>query len=182
MAKQLTDEEIATAENIFKEYLRDRGLKYTRERHTLLHAVLDNPEHFEAEQLLVNLRQSGRRVAKATIYRTLPLLVSCGIIKQVQFGDKLTRYEHTFGQNPHDHMVCRRCHRIIEFNSQDVVRLRTVLASKYKFHALTHRFEIGGLCWECVKACPASDRPFVPLDEDQEGSTEQEPAPGPNQN
>jgi len=165
MAKRLTNDEIATAENIFREYLRDRGLKYTRERKTLLREVLENRDHFEAEQLLIRLRQSGKRVAKATIYRTLPLLVSCGIIKQVQFGDKLTRYEHTFGQDPHDHMVCRRCHRIIEFSSQDIVRLRTVLASRYKFHALSHRMQISGLCWECVEACPASDRPFVPLDQ-----------------
>ncbi|MHA1600196.1 MAG: Fur family transcriptional regulator [Alphaproteobacteria bacterium] len=162
MAKQLTDDEIATAENIFQEYLRERGLKYTRERQTLLREVLENPDHFEAEQLLINMRQAGRRVAKATIYRTLPLLVSCGIIRQVQFGDKLTRYEHAFGQSPHDHMVCRRCHRIIEFSSSDVVKLRTVLAARYKFHAQSHRFQISGLCSACIEATPPEERPFIP--------------------
>src|SRR5688572_15553181 len=125
MARPLTDEGIHTAENIFREYLRDRSLKYTPERQALLHEVLTNHEHFEAEQLLIALRQSGKRVAKATLYRALPLLVNCGIIRQIQFGDKLTRYEHTFGQDPHDHMVCRRCHRIVEFTSTDVERLRT---------------------------------------------------------
>lgn len=164
MANQLNDETIATAENLFCEYLRDRGLKYTHERKTVLREVLGNPDHFEAEQLLVDLRQAGRRVAKATIYRTLPLLVNCGILKQVQFGDKLTRYEHTFGQNAHDHMVCGQCHKIIEFSSEDVVRLRTVLASRFRFHALSHRFQISGLCWECVQAAPAGERPFVPTD------------------
>lgn len=162
MAKQLNTEAIETAENIFREYLRDRGLKFTEERHVLLREVLNNTDHFEAEQLLVDLRQSGKRIAKATIYRTLPLLVNCGIIRQVQFGDKLTRYEHTFGQNPHDHIVCGRCHKIIEFSSEDVVRLRTILAARFKFHALSHRFQIGGLCWECIQTCPASERPFVP--------------------
>jgi Fur family ferric uptake transcriptional regulator len=162
MAKSLSDHEIGTAEGIFRAYLRDRGLKYTPERRTVLLEVLSNDEHFEAEQLLFTLRQSGKRVAKATIYRTLPLLVGCGIIKQVQFGDKLTRYEHSFGQNPHDHMVCRRCRRIIEFDSEDVARLRTVLAARFRFHALAHRFQITGLCHECVQACPVAERPFVP--------------------
>lgn len=162
MAKALSEEEIQTAENIFREYLRDRGLKYTPERRTLLYEVLGNDEHFEAEQLLIALRQSGKRVAKATIYRTLPLLVSCGIIRQVHFGDNLARYEHTFGQDPHDHMVCRRCHRIVEFDSGDVVNLRAVLASRHNFHAIGHRFQITGLCWECIQACPAAQRPFVP--------------------
>ncbi|GMU19980.1 MAG: transcriptional repressor [Phycisphaerae bacterium] len=156
MAKPLKDEDIQTAENIFREYLRDRGLKYTRERETLLRAVLGNDEHFEAEQLLISLRQSGKRVAKATIYRTLPLLVSCGIIKQVQFGDSLARYEHTFGQDPHDHMICRRCRRIIEFDSAEVVRLRAEVAARYQFHPLSHRLQITGLCSDCVQACPAA--------------------------
>jgi len=165
MAKQLTEEEIATAENIFQEFLRERGLKYTRERCLVLREVLENRDHFEAEQLLIDLRQGGRRVAKATIYRTLPLLVSCGILRQVQFGDKLTRYEHTFGQSPHDHMVCRRCHRIIEFSSNDIVRLRTVLAARHKFHAQSHRFQISGLCSNCIEASPPDERPFMPTDE-----------------
>jgi Fur family ferric uptake transcriptional regulator len=165
MAKPLSEEDIRTAKGIFKEYLRDRGLKYTPERRMVLQEVLGNDEHFEAEQLLFTLRQSGKRVAKATIYRTLPLLVGCGIINQVQFGDKLARYEHTFGQSPHDHMVCRRCRRIIEFDSADVARLRTVLASRHMFHAVSHRFQIAGLCHECVEACPAGERPFVPGEE-----------------
>lgn len=162
MSRTLTDDEIATAETIFREYLRARGLKYTRERRLMLHEVLHNPDHFEAEQLLINLRQSGRRVAKATIYRTLPLLVGCGIIRQVRFGDNLARYEHTFGQSPHDHMVCRRCHRIIEFASDDLIRLRNALVARHRFHALSHRFEISGLCEACAKAPPPQERSDIP--------------------
>lgn len=64
-----------------------------------------------------DLREQGHRVAKATIYRTLPLLMNCGIVKQVQLGNKQAYYEHTYGQDPHDHMVCRRCSRIVEFDS-----------------------------------------------------------------
>lgn len=162
MAKPLNDDGIQTAENIFREYLRDRGLKYTPERRAVLREVLRNDEHFEAEQLLIALRQAGHRVAKATVYRTLPLLVNCGIIKQILFGDKLARYEHTYGQDDHDHMVCQRCRRIIEFDSSDVERLRTILANEHKFYATAHRFQITGLCAECIRACPPGERPFMP--------------------
>ena len=158
MARPLTDNIVQTAENIFREYLRDRGLKYTPERRTVLREVLSNNEHFGAEQLLFSLRQTGQRIAKATIYRTLPLLVDCGIIKKVQFGDKLARYEHTFGEDPHDHMVCRRCRRIIEFDSAEVASLGTAISARHRFHPLSHRFQITGLCWECVQACPAGER------------------------
>lgn len=159
MSKSLDNSDFVTAESIFREYLKDRGLRYTPERRMLLREVLGNDEHFEAEQLLLNLRQQGKRVAKATVYRTLPLLINCGIIKKVQFGDNLARYEHAFGQGPHDHMVCQRCHRIIEFDSADVLRLRRILSAKHGFHPLMHRFQITGLCAECVEACPASERP-----------------------
>jgi len=152
MAKDMSAEDIQAAENKFRAFLHDRGLKYTPERRMLLREVLSTPQHFEAEQLLITMRQAGKRVAKATIYRTLPLLADCGIIQQVQFGDKLARYEHILGQAPHDHMVCRRCRRIIEFDSSQVATLRDDIAAQHDFQPDGHRFQITGLCPECARA------------------------------
>lgn len=151
MARTVTEDTIRTAEHVFREYLRDRSLKYTEERCRVLDAVMHNDEHFEAEQLLLDMRQDRTRVGKATVYRTLKLLVDCGIVKEVHFSNKQVHYEHTYGQDPHDHMVCRRCGRIIEFDASDVTRLRTVLAASQNFHALSHRFQIIGLCEPCVQ-------------------------------
>ncbi len=144
--------DLLAAEGIFREYLRDHKLKYTPERQAVLRGVMANEHHFEAEQLLVELRTGGERVAKATIYRTLPLLVDCGLIKQVQFGEKGTRYEHTYGHQPHDHMVCQRCGRIIEFDNSEVARLAGVVADGHQFRSLSHRFQIVGFCSDCAKA------------------------------
>jgi Fur family ferric uptake transcriptional regulator len=149
MAKPIAGNLVERAESIFRDYLRGRGLKYTPERKAVLREVLTNNEHFEAEQLLITLLQGGERIAKATIYRTLPLLVDCGIIQQVQFGDNVARYEHTFGQQPHDHMVCRQCRRIIEFDSSEVTRLRAKIADRHGFAAQSHRFQISGVCAAC---------------------------------
>jgi len=170
MAKPASAEQIQTAENVFREYLRDRGLKYTDERQELLQAVMRNDEHFEAEQLLLQLHQAGSRVAKATIYRTLPLLVSCGIVKAVQFSNDRVHYEHTYGQDPHDHMVCRRCGRIIEFDSSDVDRLRAALAARHGFYAVSHRLQIMGLCQQCVQSCPVVARPVGTAQTTRRGS------------
>ncbi len=157
MARPVSDDVIQTAEHVFREYLRDRSLKYTTERRLVLQAVMRNDEHFEAEQLLLDMRQAQARVGKATVYRTLKLLVDCGIVKEVHFSNKQVHYEHTYGQDAHDHMVCRKCGRIIEFGSRDVTRLRTLLAARHRFHALLHRFQIIGLCEGCVATCPAGD-------------------------
>jgi Fur family ferric uptake transcriptional regulator len=140
---------LASAEARLRAHLRTRGLKYTRERRAILRAVMENEEHFEAEELLLNMRQRGVRVAKATIYRTLPLLVEAGIVREVIYGEKHAHYEHTFGHTPHDHMVCQRCGCIIEFDSEEVRDLMVCISRREGFEPVSHRFQIAGLCRRC---------------------------------
>lgn len=154
----------------FREYLRSHGIKYTSARRKILDAVLDLHEHFEAEQVLYLLKERGWKVGKATVYRTLPLLVDCGILKQVRFDVKQAHYEHAFGEGPHDHMVCRRCGRIIEFASDEVVELRRRIGQRHHFHVISHRIQLSGLCWECSIACPVATVPLA--------SEKQEPGEG----
>lgn len=161
MSKESAKSTMESAEATFRVYLKNRGLKFTPPRRAIFEAVMANTEHFEAEQLLLDLRQRGHRVARATIYRTLPLLINCGVLKAVRLGDKMIHYEQAFGTGPHDHMICQQCGRIIEFDSHDIVRLRTILAQRFQFHDRGHRFQITGLCKKCVEAYPPEKRPFV---------------------
>jgi len=149
---------------VFGKYLKDHGIKNTSARRTVLDTVLELDEHFEVEQLLYLLRERGLRVSKATVYRTLPILVACGILKQVRFDVKQAHYELAFGEEPHDHMVCRRCGRIIEFASDEVEVLRARIARRHHFHVISHRLQLSGLCWECSVKCPvaAIPRPSQP--------------------
>lgn len=140
----------------FRNFLKTRGIKCTVARMKILDAVLELNEHFEAEQVLYTLKERGDGVGKATVYRTLPLLVECGVLKQIRFDVKQAHYEHAFGEDPHDHMVCRRCGRIIEFTTEEVINLREKLGRKYHFHVISHRFQISGLCWECSTQCPVA--------------------------
>jgi len=149
---------VSKAEDLFRDYLRERGLKYTAERQLLLKAVLASQEHFEPDDVLVTLRQQGIRVGKATIYRTLPLLVDCGILRRSFLGDR-AYYEHSLGLTPHDHMVCRNCGRVIEFDSTDLLQLRERLASAKGFKALSHRFQIAGICADCSRQAAQSCSP-----------------------
>lgn len=144
---------------VFRKYLKDRGIKYTGARQKVLDAALELQGHFEAEQVLYLLRERGLKVGKATVYRTLPLLVDCGILKQVRFDVKQAHYEHAFGEAPHDHMVCRRCGRIVEFGSGEVLELRARIARQHHFHVISHRFQLSGLCWECSIKCPVAAMP-----------------------
>lgn len=146
----------------FRAYLRQNGIKWTKARDRIIEAVLELDEHFEAEQVLYRLRESGEKVGKATVYRTLPLLVDCGILKQVRFDVKQAHYEHAFGEDPHDHMVCRRCGRIIEFASDEVLEMRVRIGRRHHFHVISHRFQLSGLCWDCSIKCPVAVAPVGP--------------------
>lgn len=143
----------------FRKYLKDHGIKHTTARQKILDVVLELEHHFEAEQVLYRLRERNLTVSKATVYRTLPLLVDCGILKQVRFDVKQAHYEHAFGEEPHDHMVCRRCGRIIEFAAKEVVKLGLQIGRQHHFHVIAHRFQLSGLCWECSTQCPVAAAP-----------------------
>ena len=145
------DTSVARAEAAFRAHLRHRGLKYTRERQAILQAVMRNEQHFEAEELLLAMRQQDARVGKATIYRTLPLLVEAGIVREVIYGEKHAHYEHTFGHTPHDHMVCRDCGQVIEFDSKEVLDLIGQICGRQGFEPLYHRFQVSGRCDRCQR-------------------------------
>jgi Fur family transcriptional regulator, ferric uptake regulator len=146
---KLDQSAVDRAEEVFRNYLRERGLKATSERQTLVRAILSSQEHFEPEDLLVSLRQQGIRVGKATIYRTLPLLVDAGILRRAFVGHNRAYYEHCLGATPHDHMICTNCGRVFEFDSSDILQIRERLASQASFTVQSHRFQIAGLCRDC---------------------------------
>ncbi len=154
MTRTVADSTIQTAERTFREFLRGQGLKYTGERRKIVRAVMRTDEHFEAEELLRLMWEDDNRVGKATVYRTLKLLVECGIVTEIHFSNKQVHYEHSFGEAPHDHMVCRRCGRIIEFDASEVLRLTEQVAADHRFEVQGHRFQIIGRCRTCTDAAP----------------------------
>ena len=158
MARAGAEKNVQTAENVFRDFLHDRGLKYTGERKKIVRAVMMTDQHFEVEELLRLMWEDDNRVGKATVYRTLKLLVECGIVKEAHFSNKQVHYEHIFGEAPHDHMICRRCGRIIEFDAGNVLQLTAAAAAEHGFHAIAHRFQIIGLCKTCVESCPVGPR------------------------
>src|SRR3990167_7209227 len=136
-------------EEIFKEYLTSRKLKLTAERQVILDRVFENHKHFEADELLVDLRLNDMKISKATIYRTLALLVKSGLLREVIFGERHAHYEHVYGHEHHDHLVCNNCGKIIEFTEHRIEKFQEVVCRMYKFKADSHRLQIQGLCEDC---------------------------------
>jgi Fur family ferric uptake transcriptional regulator len=135
----------------FRQFLATRGLRMTREREVILDAILDTQEHFDVERLYVELRKRDRFVSRATIYRTLHLLVESGLLDRARFGTDAFSYEQLHGREHHDHMVCNRCGHVIEFVSREIERLQDAACADHDFLPQSHRLTIFGLCLDCVR-------------------------------
>ena len=80
------------------------------------------------------------------MYRTLSLLCECGLVRKVAFVDRHSHYEHVFG---HDHLICSKCGRIIEFRDQSVSRSLEKVCKGKKFRPTSRKVEVVGLCEKC---------------------------------
>ncbi len=130
-------------EQVFRDFLHQRKLKFTTERLAVLTAVQHFGRPFEAEELLLTLRESASRTSKATVYRTLKHLLDANLIQQVHFGGgKQAHYDFINPADAHDHLLDMETGKIIPFSSDLVVKLREHIARKLGFTALSHRFQI----------------------------------------
>ena len=136
-------------EKVFRDYVQSKGLKFTPERQAILNHVFECHGHFEAEELLIDMRKNNKRVSKATIYRTLALLVNSGLLREVIFGEKHAHYEHVYGHEHHEHLVCIGCGKIIEFTDERIEKFQEEVCIENKFKAESHKFQIMGYCEDC---------------------------------
>lgn len=134
---------------IFKGFLQKKGLRLTRERRAILKEIFSLHGHFDPEELLISLRKKGSRVSKASIYRTIPLLIESGLIEEVVKVDKHAHYEHIYGHSHHDHMICIKCGKVIEFHSKALENLQERLCKEDGFEGISHTLEIRGYCKRC---------------------------------
>jgi Fur family ferric uptake transcriptional regulator len=106
--------------------------------------------HFEAEDLHGQLRrQKSARVSKASVYRTLPLLVEAGLLREVEFVDRHAHYETATGETEHSHLICTSCRRVIEFSSDAVSKGLRDIVRKHSFEERSRKVEITGRCRQC---------------------------------
>ncbi len=149
MGEASRDEVLRVARLEFEGFLRARRLKVTSERRDVLAEVFASQDHFDAKGLVRRLRAGGRRVSRATTYRTLDLLVESRIIMRHDFGDGEAHYELRHGRAHHDHFHCVRCERIIEFENEGIQALVRKIGADYRFAPETHRLHVYGLCSRC---------------------------------
>jgi Fur family ferric uptake transcriptional regulator len=135
----------------FKDFLKSKGLKFTPERKIILEEVFSLHKHFDVDRLYEKLYRDGKHLSRATIYRTLPLLVESKLIRETLRCQSKISYEHIFGHGHHDHLLCIKCGKVIEFKEERMERIQEAICKKYGFRAVEHRLGIRGYCRKCRK-------------------------------
>ncbi|MEO0530597.1 MAG: Fur family transcriptional regulator [Planctomycetota bacterium] len=150
-----------TPQERFEEYLQSKGKRTTSQRRVLVDHVFSRHEHFDADELIDQLKAKGEdAVSRATVYRALDELVECGLLRKMTLGSRFV-YEHDYGYPQHDHLHCTECDGLIEFRSEELLELREAVAREHGFRVTGHRLTIAGVC----KSCAAKrHRKLSPLD------------------
>lgn len=130
-----------------REYLKEKGLKQTRQREVIASTFFKLNKHIGIEELLEKVKDVEPSIGYVTVYRTLLLLKECGLAHQRNFGDGQSLFENA-GEH-HDHMICIKCGKIVEFEDERIEQLQEEVATRYHFKIVSHRHEIYGACSFC---------------------------------
>lgn len=133
----------------FSNHLRQNGLRMTKERMDLFKLIMATREHFSPEDLLKKIKSKKLPVSRATVYRLIPVLVEAEIIQQSLLTEGSSKFEVTWNKAHHDHLICSKCNKVVEFHHNTIELLQREIASKYGFVLEHHVMELMGRCQNC---------------------------------
>jgi len=128
--------------------LRQNGLKVTRQRKLISEIFLEK-SHVTVEELYREVRDRGPGISRITVYRLLKLLCRIGLARERHFQGRLTNFDNIARKEHHDHLICERCGRIVEFSSERIEAMQREIARRRGFVITRHRLEISGICRDC---------------------------------
>jgi len=134
---------------VFIDYLQSNKLKLTPHRELILETFLKNEGHRSVEDIYHTVKAIDPRIGYTTVYRMMKLLLSCGLAREIELADGITRYEHLFNHEHHDHLICMECGTSIEFYNPEIEALQDAASDQLGFKVLDHKLQIYGLCHNC---------------------------------
>ncbi len=140
-----------TAENILDEFIKEKGIKKSSQRNIILNVFLNTEKHLSIQELCDLVKKNNPEIGPATVYRAIKIICESGIAEEIDIGDGVKRYEHKYGHQHHDHMICVKCNEFIEFCDPEIEKLQDKIAKQNKFTPLSHKLQIKGICSKCSK-------------------------------
>lgn len=137
--------------DVLRKFIAEKALKSTKQREIIADIFFNTKVHISLDELLFKVRRKSPKVGYATVYRTMKLLVECGLAAERHFGDGQSRYEPASEEGHHDHLICTECGKIIEFENQVIEDIQAEVAKEKNFVVTNHKLELYGVCNKCSK-------------------------------
>jgi len=134
---------------IFDEFIKSKALRHTPQRGKILDVFLSTERHVSVDDLYKLVKKEYPDIGYTTVYRTMKLLSESGLCEEIDFGDGIERFEHKYGHEHHDHLICIKCGRFIEASNPRIEKIQDTLAEKYSFTPVKHKLDIFGICKRC---------------------------------
>jgi Fur family ferric uptake transcriptional regulator len=135
----------------FRKLFEQEDIDNLEDRIKILEVFLQTERHISELELIKITKQNGMLLRPEFIADTLDLMCRYGFASKLTFENGVVRYEHRHIGQHHDHMICTKCKKIVEFENDQLEKLQVQVASTYGFHMLQHRMEIYGICSKCLK-------------------------------
>jgi len=135
----------------FERLFEDEGIDRIEDRLTILGVFLSIERHISFQELVAALKDKGYDFEPDFTKKTLNLLCRYGFAVKTKFEGQPTLYEHRHLGFHHDHLICTKCGKIVEFERPQIEELQLEIAALHGFHVLQHKMEIYGLCSDCLK-------------------------------
>ena len=129
--------------------LQNEGMRYTKQRKLVWDEICQSKEHRDAEEIYLKINKNGRKVSRATVYRTIDVLVKNNLVRQLELGDGRKRFENKLDSSHHDHIVCLSCGNIQEFIDDLIEKQQDKIAKKHNFKIVRHIHQLFGFCSNC---------------------------------
>lgn len=132
-----------------KKILHKEGLRFTNQRKAVWNEIISSDEHRNADEIYMAIRQNGVLVSRATVYRTIDVLVKNNMVRKLDVGVGPSKFEHKMDTHHHDHIICIQCGRIEEFMVHKIEDLQDSVAKEYEFKLVRHIHQLFGICKDC---------------------------------
>ena len=145
-------------EKRLKLFIKSKGLRNTPQRDAIVKAIFSSDEHFNVDELWDRIRHTQSKSSRATVYRTVSLLVEAGLLHEIDLGEDQKTYDPNFIESPaHNHLVCIDCGKIVEFEDENIQIMNECAARRQGFTATRQTLKIDAYCDTLRKhgSCPS---------------------------
>lgn len=131
-----------------KQEIQNKGIKLTKHKLAILE-LFDIYKHLDANKIYNLLQDKNTHISLATIYRVLTTFEANDILVKHKFNEEISTYELFRPDEHHDHLICMKCHKVIEFCDDTIENIQKQIAQTNKFIITHHSLNIYGICENC---------------------------------